>query len=115
MDFLDRPWRSFSFNDHGRGDICDSRLNRNLFDVCSLEHQKQHGRRCARQQDRHPARQPATCPFPDRRIEVRDECAAHFCIGIDAPPAWQTVSNVPHHIRGFVVWKLAIHPCNQPS
>src|SRR5258708_12681560 len=130
-DFFDRPWRSFTLSsrsfrvkDGGRGGVWDSWEDGHLFDSGWVEHRveqgvkqyDQHGgRRGARQEDGHPARQSAACPVPDRRIAVRDECAAHFFIGIDAPAAFRTVSNMPLHIRGFVVRKLAIHPSNQSS
>jgi hypothetical protein len=118
MDFLDRPWRSFSFssNDYGRGGVCHSRADGHLFDGAWLQYQEQHRcRRCARQKGRHPARQSATWLFPDRRITVRDESAAHLLIGIDAAATVRTVSNMPLHVRGFVLRKLAIHPRNQSS
>jgi hypothetical protein len=112
MDFLDRPWRSFMH--YGRGGICHSRANGNRFDGGRLENQEQHGRHRRRaRQEGHPALQSATCLFFRRCSAARDECAAHLLIGIDAPAALRTVSNMPLYISGFIVRKLAIHPSNQ--
>jgi len=53
--------------------------------------------------------------LPDRRSQYATKSAAHLLIGHDAAATVRTVSNMPLHVRGFVLRKLAIHPRNQSS